>query len=333
MIEIIDQQKLFEDLLPFIEDVNITDINWNGRKLWIDDLNRGRYPVETSLDTAFIEKFCRRIADIEGTNFSKYEPVLEAETQELRIVCTHESVSPTGTTISIRKAPACMRMSEKSMIDTKYADKKMIKFLQNTVECGMNSVICGIPGVGKTELLKSLTNYIRPQDKVITIEDQLEIHYSELHPDKDCTPFKVSETFDYSTALKEAARLLPKWILLAEARSVEIRYLFEALSFGTHSLSTLHLNDLNKLPIRILEMYQDNSNYKAIMRKIYSLINVGVLVESNIEDKITRKISQVALYGYDYENDKGYIKIIYENGKWLSKDQIPEEYHCLMKGV
>lgn len=333
MIQIIDDKKLYGCLLPYVENDDITDINWNGRKLWIDDLNRGRYPVDDELDRDFIEHFCRRIADIESTNFNKYSPVLEAETKELRIVCTHESVSPTGTTISIRKAPAFMRMSEKSMLETNYADKKMIQFLKNTVKYGMNSVVCGIPGVGKTELLKSLTNYIPAHEKVITIEDQLELHYPELHPDKDCTPFKIGETFSYIDALKESARLLPKWILVTEVRSIEVRYLFEALSFGTHGMTTMHLNDLKKLPLRVLEMYQDSEDYKAIMRKTYNLINVGILVQSEIGEKITRKITQVALYGYDSDTDKGSIDIVFDKGKWKPVKEWPEEYRCLLKGV
>ena len=46
----------------------------------------------------------------------------------------------------------------------------------------MNLVFCGQPGAGKTELLKYLTEYIPKEEKTMTIEDNLEIHYRELNP-------------------------------------------------------------------------------------------------------------------------------------------------------
>ena len=55
----------------------------------------------------------------------------------------------------------------------------------------MNMMMCGLPGTGKTELLKFLTGYIPDNERAITIEDNLEIHYSEINPGKDCVEMKV----------------------------------------------------------------------------------------------------------------------------------------------
>lgn len=71
------------------------------------------------------------------------------------------------------------------------------------------------------------SQFIPANERVITIEDTLEIRYAETNPGKDCIEMKVSEdVFGYSEAIKSCLRMNPKWIMLSEARSKEVKYLF-----------------------------------------------------------------------------------------------------------
>lgn len=68
------------------------------------------------------------------------------------------------------------------------------------------------------------SQFIPANERVITIEDTLEIRYAETNPGKDCIEMKVSEdVFGYSEAIKSCLRMNPKWIMLSEARSKEVK--------------------------------------------------------------------------------------------------------------
>lgn len=239
---------IFGDLIPYLKDTNITDVNWNGKDLWIDDLTKGRYKASEKLDTDFVTRLSAYVGNMTSQTINAYSPLLEAELPELRISILHESVAKSGRTISIRKTPAIMRMREKQIVSSHYMEQKVLSFLKAAVELGMNLVIAGLPGAGKTELLKFLTNYIPANQRVITIEDTLEIHYRDLHPEKDCVEMKVSPQMGYADAIKASLRQKPYWLLLSEARSAEVKYLLESLSTGTRCITTIHTDSALKIP-------------------------------------------------------------------------------------
>lgn len=329
-------------LLQFIKDINITDINWNGMNLWIDDINKGRYMSDIELTPEFVESFAIRISNLANKTFNKYNPKLEAETEELRITIVHNSVSHTGTCISIRKTPAVKRIEfEKSINNGDYCTREVADFISNCVKAKLNIVVCGLPGVGKTELLKYLTNYIQPRDRVITIEDTLELHYSKINVGYDCLEFKVDDkTYTYVDAIKESLRLLPQWVLLSEARSTEVKYLIESLSTGARCLTTLHTDDVRKVPDRIKNMIGQNNEIDNIEDQIYEFLNIAILVDKEIvtdkegNESIRRFISQVAMFSR--ENKQNECILVVDKGKKISDEIIvPKEleYRFSLAGI
>jgi pilus assembly protein CpaF len=282
----------------YIEDKQVTDVNWNGRQLWIDHLTQGRFMAPESLDVAFIQRFTSLLSNVVSVPFNKMSPVLEAETEELRISIVHDSVAHSGATISLRKIPAIRRMNGKEMIEEQYCSQEVVHFLKNCMDAHCSIAICGMPGSGKTELLKYLTKHIPSSERVITIEDTLEIHYSKINSGKDCVEMKVSERFNYTDAIKACLRQLPKWIILSEARSTEVRYLLECLSTGTYGMTTLHTDDVRNIPDRIKNMAGGKLDAERIENDVFRFINVVVLVKSVVKDseKIVRKIEQICIF-------------------------------------
>lgn len=317
----------FGALLPFIQDINITDINWNGKQLWLDDVNKGRYLSDVVLSQDFIDTFSIRVSNVVSKTFNKYCPSLEAETEDLRITVMHESISHTGRAISIRKTPAVKRINfAQSIKEGKYCSEETANFMSNAVKAKMNIIICGLPGVGKTELVKYLTNYIFARDRVITIEDTLELHYSAINEGKDCLEFKISPQFSYTDAIKESLRLLSQWVLLSEARSTEVRYLIESVSTGTKCMTTLHSDDVRKIPDRIVNMIGDINQSEIIENSVYNFFDVGILIDKKIDDvtgAITRWISQVCLF--TRVNNKNECIMILDDSK-LTNSPLPKEF-------
>lgn len=311
--------RAFGQLLKYINDDDITDINWS-RNLWVNHLKKGRYKIENFvLDDAFIQQFYTRISNLMNVQFNKNNPLLEAETENLRISILHDSVTNTGISISIRKTPAVRRINRGRMIEENYCTEEIDIFMENVIRSHCTVVVGGLPGVGKTEYVKYLTNYIPDYERVYTIEDNLELRYGAINPEKDCVEIKVSDSFGYAEALKASKRQLPTWVLLAEARGKEVKYLLENVSAGVHCLTTIHLDDAGKIPDRIRNMgEQINEN------DVYSFIDIGVQLQSVVKqgEKITRCISQVMCFARN--NEKNEKLLIYEDGKILTK-KLPED--------
>lgn len=310
-------------LYPYIMMDSVTDINWNGKQLWIDDLQKGRYMAPETLSEMFVDRFVLLLSNVSGLPFNRMNPVLEAETEELRISVVHSCVAHGGVTISLRKIPAVRRLEKGEMIQSGYCSEEICDFLIRCVKAHCSIAICGLPGVGKTELLKFLTKFIPATERVITIEDVLEIHYQKINPNKDCVEMKVAENFSYTEAIKACLRQLPKWIILSEARSVEVRYLLESMSTGTHGITTLHTDDVRNIPDRMRNMAGGAEDLDRIENDTYRFIDVGILVKSFQDPKggIRRRIEQIGIfdrYGREWKESINEIAMIVEDGKIVS---------------
>lgn len=320
------EEENYGAMLPYIKDINVTDINWNGSQLWIDDVKKGRYLAPETLTDEFVEGFSIRVSNVVSKQFNRYSPTLEAEADNVRITIMHESISHTGRAISIRKAPAVKRITfAESIRNGSYCSEEIANFISNSVKAKLNIIICGLPGVGKTELVKYLTNYIFPKDRVITIEDTLELHYKEVNPGKDCLELKVGPTLSYTDAIKRTLRLLPQWVLLSEARSEEVKYLIQSVSTGTKCITTLHTDDVRKIPDRVINMIGSTQDKNAVLNSVYNFFDLGILIEKSIDEEggIKRWISQVCVFSR--ENDKNACTLLADN-KMLTNDcnNIPE---------
>ncbi|MBO5487017.1 MAG: CpaF family protein [Eubacterium sp.] len=312
-------------LYPYIVEDTVTDINWNGRQLWIDDLEKGRYMAEEVLTDAFVERFLLLLSNITSVPLNRMNPVLEAETEELRISVVHSCVAHSGATISLRKIPAVRRLEKSEMVQSGYCSEEIYNFLRNCIQAHCSIAICGLPGSGKTELLKFLTRFIPATERVITIEDTLEIHYQKINPNKDCVEMKVAENFTYTEAIKASLRQLPKWILLSEARSMEVRYLLESLSTGTNGITTLHTDDVRNIPDRIKNMAGGAEDLTRIENDTYRFLDIGILVKSTVDDKgkIQRHINQIGVfdrYGKDWSETINEIVMVVEEGKIVCRN-------------
>ena len=318
------QEEDFGAFLPYIQKKEVTDIDYNGHELWITDLERGRYRAETTITEEFIEEFTHRIANRVNKPFNRIHNVLEAETKTLRISIVHESAAVTGRSICIRKSLPEVRHTIESILDTEYCPLPILNLLINCVRAKMNFVFCGEPGVGKTECAKFFSRFIPENQRVITIEDNLEMHFREINPGNDCVELQVSRELSYTDAIKLCLRQNPKWIILSEARSTEVQYLLEQWSTGVCGFTTLHLDDLRNLPDRIMNMIGRTKDAERLENYIYEFVSVGVLIRQRVDEKGKQKryIDQVCFY--DRYQGKNSVYMLMEDGKILSKE-IPED--------
>lgn len=313
----------FGPLWKYIEDPEVTDIDFNGRTLWITNLRTGRYPANENLTDDFLIAFAHNMGNCVNKPFNNANKILEADTKDLRISILHDSIATTGMSICIRKAPPIVRNTISGMIRNGYCQKDILALLINCVLTGMNFVVGGEPGSGKTEFVKFLMQFIPLEKRVITIEDSLEIHYRDINPGADAVELRVGEDFSYTDAIKASLRQNPKWLVLSEARSVEVTSLLEQWSTGVSGFTTIHLDDVRKLPDRIQNMMSDARDAERMENRIYRYVNVGILIRCVRQPagKIRRYMDQLCFYSREqYENR---IYMILEDGELLSEELPP----------
>jgi pilus assembly protein CpaF len=298
-------------LVPYIQDDMITDINYNGHDLWCDHLKKGRYKVHGFSFHQQMQQLAYRFANHVNQTFNPKTPLVEAQYDGMRWSMIHESIA-SKLSISIRKTPMIARLSIKSMIKEAYAPAHVIEYLIQAVKDRKNILVSGLPGAGKTELIKFLTSAITPYERIITIEDTLEMHVRSLYPHLDCVSVKVNDQFTYQDAIKAALRQRPDWILVSEVRSKEVYYLLQSMSTGTHCLSTIHAPNASLIPQRLIHMIPGHDlSYDQMMALIHDAIDIGVHIQSIITKKgITRFIKEVVIFSLN-ENHQPQSKIVY----------------------
>lgn len=319
-------KEYFGPLWRFIANDEITDVDYNGREIWLTNIYNERYRVnqsyvEENLTSAFVEQFTQRIANVVSRQFNKRYPELEAETSELRVTIVHESVARSGRSISIRKTPPIIRLTPKKALEEHYCSRDILALLINCVLADMNIIFCGMPGIGKTECVKFFSRYIPGNQRVITIEDTMELRYSVTNPGKDCIELRVDgDAFCYADAIKASLRLNPHWLMLSEARSKEVRYLLESWSTGVCGMTTLHTDDVRNIPDRILNMLESRVDADRLENDIYQSVDVGVLIRKrqNEQNMTYRYIDQVCFFLR--ERGQNRILMAVQDGKLILKE-------------
>jgi len=307
----------------YIAEPSVTDIDYNGSSLWITDFEKGRYEVKEEITEQFLSSFTHNISNCVNKQFNNANKVLEADTKELRISIIHNSAAMSGTSICIRKSPCFIRNTIQTMLEEGYCQQEVLELLLNCVQARMNFVFGGEPGSGKTECAKFFMQFIPKEERVITIEDSLEIHYPEINPGADAVELRIGPGFSYTDAIKACLRQNPKWLVLSEARSVEVTSLLEQWSTGVNGFTTLHLDDLRKLPDRIQNMMDNVNDVERMENRIYQYVNVGILIRVIEENggQIRRYIDQLCFYSR--ENDRNKVYMLVKNGEVVSRELPP----------
>lgn len=309
-------------LKRYIKDTNITDIDWNGTALWVRDVNNCRWKENNPAVTPeYINSLVIHIANAVSQPFNVDNQILECEMDNMRFTCVHESLALRGRTICIRKVQEKPRLTYSGLKGI-YCDEGILNLLINHAAGNYNMVICGNPGVGKTEFAKFLSLFIPDNAKVITIEDTREWYYSKLKPEADGIELITSEKEDYTQLIKTSVRLNPGRIMLAETRSIEAAELLEAWSTGMKGITTLHTDDLRSVPDRFLNMMNCVGS-KSHENNIYEYLDLAVLIKAKKNDNgtYTRYIDQVAYYYHDENRKK--ITLIVEDGQHTG-EKIPD---------
>ena len=149
------------------------------------------------------------------------------------------------------------------LVDRGLCDETMARFLSAAVRARRNLIVAGGTGTGKTTTLRCLINEIGPDERLITIEDALEIgldRFEDLHPDHDALEAREANTegvgaVTMADLVREALRMDPQRVIVGEVRGAEVLPMLLAMSQGNDgSMCSVHA-DSSKGVFGRLAMY------------------------------------------------------------------------------
>jgi len=236
-------------------DPHIEDISCNGVRTPIYIWHRKYESLPTNItfvSERVLDDFIVKLAHMSGRHISSAHPILDATLpgkHRLAATFMHE-VSTSGSTFCIRKFRE-VPFSIVDLVNMGTLNDLIAAYLWVLVENKMSIMILGGTGAGKTTTLNAVASLIRPEMKIVTVEETAEINL----PHENWVQFISREEFGFSGAkarsitlfdlVKTSLRYRPDYIIVGEIRGEEAYVLFQALATGHGGMSTMHADSLD----------------------------------------------------------------------------------------
>ena len=157
----------------------------------------------------------------------------------------------------------------------------------------------------------------KENEKIITVEDTLELHLDRIFPTRDIVAMKTNNIASYSDVLVTCMRQNPKWILLSEVRSAEaVMAVRNSISSGHYILSTIHADKAESIPNRMYSLLETNQDIEQFLKSIYRYVQIGVYIrgyQDKVSKRFVREIAGVTEFYVD-ENNNAKFNNIYLKG-------------------
>jgi flagellar protein FlaI len=248
---------------PLMQDPEIEDISCDGVgiPIYIYHRNPKLGPLRTNLffnDAAELDSFILKLAQKCGKSVSIANPLLDAALPDgSRVQCTMGTdIARRGSNFTIRKFTA-YPLTPTHMLHYRTVDSLILAYLWLAIEHGKSILISGGTATGKTSLLNALSLFIRPNLKILSIEDTPELRLPHTHwvPEVARSPLSVKGKVGEVTLfdlLKSSLRQRPDYLVVGEVRGKEAFVLFQQMATGHPSLATIHAASLTQLIDRLV---------------------------------------------------------------------------------
>jgi pilus assembly protein CpaF len=297
--EVFDELTGYGPIQPLLNDPDISEIMVVGaKKVYIE---RNGELIQTPIvfdDDAHVMRIIERIVSPLGRRVDADSPAVDARLPDgSRVHIIIPPVAVDGPCLTIRKF-LINKMEIADLIQLGSLTDHMAEFLQACVATRLNIIISGGTSSGKTTMLNILSSFIPPNERIITIEDAVELQLKQKHVVRlETKNPNVDGSGEMTTRIlvRNALRMRPDRIVVGEVRSGEAMDMLQAMNTGhTGSLTTIHANTPRDAISRIettCMMAGLDMPLLPIRKQIASAFNL-IVHQSRLEDG-TRKTTQI----------------------------------------
>lgn len=173
-----------------------------------------------------------------------------------------------------------------------------------------NLILAGMPASGKTTLLNAMFSFLRPDTRVITIEETYEL---DTKTQENCVRLETSEQMPMDELVKNSLRMRPDLIVIGEVRGKEANDMITAMNIGKIVMSTMHAYSSRDVINRLV--HSQMGVPKDMIPAIDAIVILSQVNEKNLKTRKIVQISEISgietqvllsdLYKYDYKLHKG----------------------------
>jgi pilus assembly protein CpaF len=282
-----------------MSDSEISEIMVNGPKMVFVERNGELYETDIQFeDVAHLMRIIDRILLPLGRRVDAETPTADARLPDgSRVNVVAPPVAVDGPFLTIRKFPQT-KMTMDDLIKLGTLTPTMSKFLEACIVARLNILISGNTSSGKSTMLNVLSTYIPELERIVTIEDAVELQMKQRHvlrletrlPNIDGTGMVTIRDL-----VRNALRMRPDRLIVGEVRGGETLDMLQAMNTGhSGSITTLHANSprdaISRLETMAL-MSGVDLPVSSIRKQISSAVNL-IIQMTRLSDG-TRKATQI----------------------------------------
>ena len=334
-VELTDDMVGLGPLEPFLEDDDVTDVLVNGPfDVFVERHGKLEKTSARFRDAQHLVSVGQRIAAAIGRRIDEASPMVDAQLADgSRVNIVLPPLVLNGGTISIRKFPK-HALTLDVMVRQQNLSPELAHLLRIAANARLNIVISGGTGSGKTTLLNAVSQHIDTTERIITIEDAIELRLQQPHVvQMETRPPNIEGAghIPQRELVRNALRMRPDRILVGEVRGPEAFDMLQAMNTGHDgSMTTVHANSPRDALYRIENMVMMANlslPLRAIRMQVASALNLVVHIE-RMRDGVRRvqKVAEIAgmegeiitareLFAFRYQGEKrdGTIDGIFES--------------------
>jgi len=259
---------VFQEFLGFgkidilMHDPGIEDISCDGIRVPIFIYHKDFDSIRSNIyfeNVDELDSFVIKLSQMCGKQISVYEPIVDGKLEDgSRLQTTLSRTITRYSTFTIRRFKEDP-LTPIDLIENNTMSIEMAAYFWMAIERGTNILFCGGTAAGKTTALNALSLFLPSTFKIVSIEDTREINlpHENWIAGTTRTGFSSSEAIksgkdiDMFDLIKVALRQRPKVIIVGEVRGKEAYTLFQAMTTGHLSYSTVHASDMHTLVQRL----------------------------------------------------------------------------------
>ncbi len=282
--EVIDETFGLGPLEPLLKDPAVSDIMINGPEtVYVERHGRLESTRVKFANNDHLLKIIQRIVSAVGRRIDETSPMVDARLADgSRVNAIIPPLALDGPLVSIRRFGA-RPLGVEDLLRNDSITTEMLDFLSACVRGGLNVIISGGTGSGKTTFLNVLSSFIPHDERVATIEDAAELQLQQPHVIRmETRPANIEGSGEVATRdlVRNALRMRPDRIVVGECRGPEALDMLQAMNTGHDgSLTTIHANTPRDAISR-LEMMVEMAGFDVpvttIRKQIAAAVNIVV---------------------------------------------------------
>ena len=293
----------YERLDTLMKDTQIEDISCDGPDIPIFVYHRKYHNLRTniSFDIQKLDPFVVKLAQRCGKQISLGEPLINSTLPDgSRLNASlGKEVTFRGSSFTIRKFRE-HAFTPADLIRNSTYSPEILAYLWLAVENGKSMVFAGATAAGKTSSLNSVSLFIPPVAKIVSIEDTHELMLHHMNWIGSVTRESFAKTnsacdIDMYELLRQALRQRPEYIIVGEIRGKEAMTLFQAMNTGHSTYSTMHADSVDTV---ISRLEGDPLNIPRVMIQALDILCIQKMIIMG-DNRIRRLDTIVEFIGID----------------------------------